>query len=575
MASSENGRSNSFELDEESREKGMCPVEGCGRVFRDLNAHMLTHIGERPEKCPITTCEYHIKGFARKYDMNRHTLTHYKGTMVCGFCSGSGSAAEKSFNRVDVFKRHLISVHGVEQTIPNSRKKTTYNGTSAAGTCSTCSVTFSDAREFYLHLDDCILRVIQQADPSEAINQQLLSSIADDEDVKETLNKHSLPNEMTNHHDDDSLPPQSVRGSPQVYANYDPTSPKLVGIASIVTTVSDESHESLSQPNQRTSNSEKLNVEIKIPAAEPRGSMSRNQSLAEVDEDENEDWSDAVGVDIEPEEQIPFKPFKCPVIGCEKAYKNQNGLKYHKQHGHQNQQLMENADGTFSVIDPETSVPYPSTIGMEKEKPHRCETCGKRYKNLNGLKYHRAHSPPCNLELRLNGGEIAAPMAMKQALMDQHYDNPSPLHRPFKQGSPLAPPSGPSDTFSSTQMHQATAEQSREPYLPKMEANFMKDFNCCGLTLDSLHELLQHYEEVHGAPSATTQRPSISDQSSFDNGGKMQRQSGTSDPRTISPKNALLDYFESEEDSMKPLFADASATDYDNAHNSSGPDAGQ
>jgi hypothetical protein len=25
------------------------------------------------------------------------------------------------------------------------------------------------------------------------------------------------------------------------------------------------------------------------------------------------------------------KPFKCPVIGCEKSYKNQNGLKYHKQ----------------------------------------------------------------------------------------------------------------------------------------------------------------------------------------------------------------------------------------------------
>lgn len=36
---------------------------------------------------------------------------------------------------------------------------------------------------------------------------------------------------------------------------------------------------------------------------------------------------------------------------------------------------------------------------MEKEKPYRCEVCGKRYKNLNGLKYHRAHSPPCNPEL--------------------------------------------------------------------------------------------------------------------------------------------------------------------------------
>lgn len=50
------GRSNSFELDEESREKGMCPIEGCGRVFKDLKAHMLTHQSERPEKCPITSC---------------------------------------------------------------------------------------------------------------------------------------------------------------------------------------------------------------------------------------------------------------------------------------------------------------------------------------------------------------------------------------------------------------------------------------------------------------------------------------------------------------------------------------
>jgi transcription factor SFP1 len=41
---------------------------------------------------------------------------------------------------------------------------------------------------------------------------------------------------------------------------------------------------------------------------------------------------------------------------------------------------------------------------MEKEKPYKCETCGKRYKNLNGLKYHKTHSPPCNPELQINGG---------------------------------------------------------------------------------------------------------------------------------------------------------------------------
>ena len=48
---------------------------------------------------------------------------------------------------------------------------------------------------------------------------------------------------------------------------------------------------------------------------------------------------------------------------------------------------------------------------MEKEKPYRCEVCGKRYKNLNGLKYHKAHSPPCNPDLKLPGGAKAPPAA--------------------------------------------------------------------------------------------------------------------------------------------------------------------
>jgi hypothetical protein len=195
-------RSGSFELDDEAREKGLCPIPECGRVFKDLKAHMLTHQNERPEKCPIVTCEYHLKGFARKYDKNRHTLTHYKGTMVCGFCPGSGSAAEKSFNRADVFKRHLTSVHGVEQAPPNSRKKSPTSSTkkglspvqqNSSGTCSTCSVTFANAQEFYEHLDDCVLRVVQQIDPSENINQKLLSSVADDRAVKDTLDRHALP----------------------------------------------------------------------------------------------------------------------------------------------------------------------------------------------------------------------------------------------------------------------------------------------------------------------------------------------------------------------------------------------
>ncbi|ELR06749.1 hypothetical protein, variant [Pseudogymnoascus destructans 20631-21] len=191
-----------------------CPFATCGKSFKDLKAHMLTHQTERPEKCPITTCEYHIKGFARKYDKNRHTLTHYKGTMVCGFCPGSGSAAEKSFNRADVFKRHLTGVHCVEQVPPNSRRKTS-NGSSsgptsaagsatttgrpvgyapdATGRCSTCGAMFPSAQDFYEHLDDCVLRLVQQEEPAEAINAERLAEVSGDRAVLETLRASNLP----------------------------------------------------------------------------------------------------------------------------------------------------------------------------------------------------------------------------------------------------------------------------------------------------------------------------------------------------------------------------------------------
>jgi hypothetical protein len=195
--------SGSVDLDDDNTEKGRCPFPECGRVFKDLKAHMLTHQLERPEKCPIVNCEYHQKGFARKYDKNRHTLTHYKGTMVCGFCPGSGSAAEKSFNRADVFKRHLTSVHGVEQAPPNSRKRSPTASTrklasyceDATGKCSTCVATFVNAQDFYEHLDDCVLRVVQQEEPSEAINHHHLANISQDEEVKETMERNMVKTE--------------------------------------------------------------------------------------------------------------------------------------------------------------------------------------------------------------------------------------------------------------------------------------------------------------------------------------------------------------------------------------------
>lgn len=159
--------------------RSQCPHPDCGRVVKDLAAHMLTHQEERPEKCPIVTCEYHIKGFARKYDKNRHALTHYRGTMVCPFCPGAGTPYEKIFGRADVFKRHLATAHNVDQTPTNNRSvslahlldsqgsaattatnMTTATVVKAGARCSICATGFTTAQDFYEHLDECVLRVI-------------------------------------------------------------------------------------------------------------------------------------------------------------------------------------------------------------------------------------------------------------------------------------------------------------------------------------------------------------------------------------------------------------------------------
>ncbi|KAG0022885.1 hypothetical protein BGZ82_010884 [Podila clonocystis] len=67
------------------------------------------------------------------------------------------------------------------------------------------------------------------------------------------------------------------------------------------------------------------------------------------------------------------KPYRCTVLGCDKSYKNPNGLKYHNLHGHCSSSGLCGDDN-----------PYVCTF-LE---------CGKRYKNLNGLKYHIEHSHP-------------------------------------------------------------------------------------------------------------------------------------------------------------------------------------
>lgn len=141
----------------------ICPH--CHKSFKDLKAHAFVHAKERPEKCPIKSCEYHTRGFSRKHDRNRHALNHYRGSLICGFCPGVGTPAEVMYNRLDLFKKHLVERHEVPMKPPNGhRPPCTRSGLEAPGGCScnVCRQMFLSPDDLYDHIDDCVLRVLNE-----------------------------------------------------------------------------------------------------------------------------------------------------------------------------------------------------------------------------------------------------------------------------------------------------------------------------------------------------------------------------------------------------------------------------
>lgn len=80
---------------------------------------------------------------------------------------------------------------------------------------------------------------------------------------------------------------------------------------------------------------------------------------------------------------------------------------------------------------------------MEKEKPYKCDVCHKRYKNLNGLKYHKTHSPPCNPELQQQ--------RLQQQQLQQGQRTPT-LNSPLQQQQHLSPTSSVSGMHSNNGM---------------------------------------------------------------------------------------------------------------------------
>ena len=151
-------------------QKYRCTLPGCGKLYKDINAHLLTHQHERPLKCPLVSCEYSVRGFSRKHDRNRHVLVHFEGLLSCSICRGVGTATEKRFYRVDMLKRHMSRAHRVNGIISDDRGGTAIDSTSMRdgssdavkleARCTTCRQIFSGTQLMYDHLDGCIQRIV-------------------------------------------------------------------------------------------------------------------------------------------------------------------------------------------------------------------------------------------------------------------------------------------------------------------------------------------------------------------------------------------------------------------------------
>ncbi|RHZ83380.1 hypothetical protein Glove_95g24 [Diversispora epigaea] len=148
---------------------------------------------------------------------------------------------------------------------------------------------------------------------------------------------------------------RSGHSSSFVVARYPPIQPKSdisVSMADVYTDPSLGYPGGPSQGNKRASTS----------SEDPRPNKKRAKAPVPLSADSREDTD--------------MYPYKCPVPGCPKAYKNANGLKYHNEHGH---------------------VPQSSDGGRPKPWPCPVHGCQKTYGSKGGLVYHVHHSHPSDL----------------------------------------------------------------------------------------------------------------------------------------------------------------------------------
>lgn len=234
--------------EKEDYDGGRYSVPECEPIFKDLKGHMPTPENTRLETCPVENCKYYIKGFARKYDRDRHILAHSMRKLVCAFCPGYDTESEACFFRVDSLKLHLVSIHdvgvallGIPVRYPTGAPEPPLGDTrdhrfsgearesfSMSGPCSICLIPFADPQAFYEHLDKCVREAVLTdcQRPSPVSTSPLVngSSFKDSESIQKALhpNELSKPTPTTSSRTESQIGEQrsSHLGTPEVETHH-------------------------------------------------------------------------------------------------------------------------------------------------------------------------------------------------------------------------------------------------------------------------------------------------------------------------------------------------------------------
>lgn len=148
------------------------------------------------------------------------------------------------------------------------------------------------------------------------------------------------------------------------------------------------------------------------------------------------------------------KPFRCPKANCNKSYKQANGLKYHMTHGSCNfappkdleqvqallaskrsQRQAAEANGEEVAVISEGEMREVEREAERRLRPFACGVadCQRRYKNMNGLRYHYQHSGDhgaIGLALLASGQHECLQHAHKASLSSRHT---TPANTPISQ----------------------------------------------------------------------------------------------------------------------------------------------